>query len=82
MTHIAGMPIALRDRWYRQRCAWCGELLIDGDVTMEMSIGGGSPGCWEEGALVRLDGPASFTIGTIGEEPLPDDCCAILEITR
>lgn len=32
VTHIAGMDITIAGRRLRQRCAWCGAILIDSDL--------------------------------------------------
>lgn len=56
--HIAGFPVQIGSK-YRQRCAWCGAILIDGDMSQEMvSTGDGAspsgPGKYEMGALVEV----------------------------
>lgn len=30
-VHVAGLPLAAANRYVRQRCAWCGEILVDVD---------------------------------------------------
>jgi hypothetical protein len=81
VTHLAGEPICIADRYCRQRCAWCGEILIDMDLTTIMvpiDQADKGPAAWPVGSWVRVDGPASFLV----EGPRPDDSCATLEITR
>lgn len=56
--HIAGFPVQIGSK-YRQRCAWCDFILIDGDMAHEMvatSDGKPSrgPGKYEMGALVDV----------------------------
>lgn len=80
MTHVAGLPVTVGPR-VRQRCAWCGAVLEDYDLTrMAVPIGQeGPPATWEVGALVTVDGPASYLAGDQGEEKLPEDACARLD---
>lgn len=75
-THIAAPHITVDDRYLRQRCAWCGELLLDLDLDrVEVPIGQpGPPATWPMGALVTVDGPASWTAGAPGDR-MPDDAC-------
>jgi hypothetical protein len=75
VTHIAGPNITIHDRYQRQRCAWCGEILQDYDlrnvaVPAEQP---GPPASWSEGALVTVDGNLSFVVDS---NDLPDDACA------
>jgi hypothetical protein len=58
VTHIAGSPV-LVGRKGRQRCAWCGELLlrVDGDEMVHANANGSPPTApkpWELGALVEV----------------------------
>ena len=32
-AHVASNDVSVSDRWVRQRCVWCGLLLVDVDVT-------------------------------------------------
>lgn len=87
MTHIAGQPVKLQGRYLRQRCSWCGAILIDVDLqNLGVHIPGEAIGIeepeafvypvWNPGELVTLDGTASYTLGNVSE--LPDNCCAVL----
>jgi hypothetical protein len=77
-THIAGQHVTIDDRYLRQRCAWCGTILLDYDLTLvAVPVGQeGPPATWPVGALVTVDGGASWTI--CGEQ-LPDDSCTRTE---
>lgn len=82
VTHIAGLPITVEERYVRQRCAWCTTLLVDVDATTlnyELSIPPEErrPGTWQAGRLVTVDGPASFVLDEGAD--LPDDACTILD---
>lgn len=81
VTHIAGDIITLHERYMRQRCSWCGKVLIEYDLTRVAVPEGqpGPPGAWPPGAMVRVDGIMSAII----EDPavvddmvqLPMDSC-------
>lgn len=75
--HIAGVEITINDRWIRQRCAWCGYVLADYDLTrVAVPIGQpGRPGGWETGAIVMVDGNASWVVEIAGYD-LPAETCA------
>jgi hypothetical protein len=84
VTHIAGVDVMIGGRRLRQRCAWCGAVLLDYDLTRVAMLGDDPepPATWPPGRLVRVDGPMSTTLEE--EEELPDDACASVhdEVTR
>jgi len=84
--HIAGMPVWIGDRWMRQRCAWCGEVLLNYDLSLvAVPVGQESdPGTWEIGALVLMDGGMAAVVPHADGDPLPDEACAKRdpEVTR
>lgn len=67
----------------RQRCAWCGDVLIEHDLArVAVPVGQpGPPATWPPGGLVTVDGNMS-TVEPVdpGHGPdsteLPDDACA------
>lgn len=78
VTHIAGLDVTIHDRYLRQRCAWCDEVLIDHDlalvaVALDSNPTSGPP-VWPAGRLVRVDGSVSHTLDE--GEPLPGDACS------
>lgn len=79
-THIAG-PVIVIDARVIQRCAWCGEKLIDCIPANMMVVEGDTRGVatWPEFALVRVDGNVSSVVETFeNRDPLgqlPDDSC-------
>lgn len=78
--HIAGFPVQIGSK-YRQRCAWCDAILIDGDLSLEMVPDGqtGGPGKYESGALVEVqkDGPCTVSAIVPHEDgtELPANAC-------
>lgn len=76
VTHIAGESITIDNRYLRQRCGWCGETLIEHDLSMvAVPVGTDpTPATWPAGALVTVDGHASWTTEV---DRLPDDACAV-----
>lgn len=74
-VHIAGLPQMWDGRYLRQRCAWCGAVLIDEDLTLiRVSIPEGktaeqayadgdlAPSTWPVNALVARDGHATYLV--------------------
>lgn len=88
ITHIAGLVVHVGSM-VRQRCGWCGAVLIDLDLanTMVMVPDGHDPEpppTWEVGALVALNGAASWVVDHEDGAQLPADACAQLDpaVTR
>lgn len=80
VTHIAAPEITINDRYMRQRCGWCGEVLVEYDLA-RVAVPAGTdprPATWEPGALVTVDGNASWVAEC---ERLPDDACAVHPLT-
>lgn len=76
IIHIAGPDIRV-DTLLRQRCAWCGELLLDYDLD-RIAVPEGcdpTPSVWTVGKLVAVDGNASWEMPDSGNS-LPDESCA------
>ena len=76
VTHIAGLEIEVYGRYLRQRCAWCGEILVDYDYQLTMC-----PGEWEKpkafpcNSLVHVDGVNPRVYSVLEGERLPEDAC-------
>lgn len=82
ITHIAGACITMFGRYMRQRCEWCGIILLEYDLT-RVAVPEGqdpTPGHWTPGVLVRVDGRMSAEVEVVEDEPgvtkLPMDSCA------
>lgn len=82
ITHIAAEHVVLSGQYLRQRCAWCGDVLVEHDLTrVAVPIGTDpTPATWPAGALVRVDGNLSIVADSIADESgsaeLPLDACA------
>jgi hypothetical protein len=79
-THIAGLDVQVGQR-LRQRCGWCGATLDDYDLArIAVPIGQNPrPATWPVGAVVRVDGSASYTVDHAAGDQLPDDSCTRLD---
>ena len=85
LIHIAGSDVHVNSL-LRQRCAWCGATLIDYDLD-RIAVPEGqdpTPATWPVGALVAVDGHASWTVDHEDGDPPPEGACALLdaEVTR
>jgi len=84
VTHIASTVVHV-GTLMRQRCGWCGAVLIDVDVArvMVMTSEGRDPEpsipTWEVGSLVAIDGGASWTVDPREDGLIPEDACARLD---
>jgi hypothetical protein len=79
MIHIAGPDIQI-DTHLRQRCAWCGAILIDYDLAA-IAVPEGQdprPATWPVGGLVEVDGPAQWRV-LQGDGPLPEGACGRID---
>lgn len=82
VTHIAGVQMVMFGRYLRQRCDWCGVILLEYDRERVATVGlyPVDPAMWTPGALVRVDGHVSAEIDnplrTDEGVQLPPDSCA------
>lgn len=83
-THIAGMPCILDGRGI-QRCAWCGQKLID---TKGLKIQVDEPGMeppirfWPPNAVIQVDGVSATVLyenGFVCQEQPNDLCLQLVE---
>lgn len=77
-THFAGVPVQVDTR-LRQRCAWCGHLLIDAHLDHIASPDPIPPRTWSVGALVTVDNTGTWKPCRDHAGPLPADACAYKE---
>lgn len=89
VIHIAAQPVSIGPLC-RQRCAWCGYVLADHDLTaIGVPEGGWQPQsperpfgplpAWPTGALIAHDGHASWLVEEDDPTgPLPPGACAKL----
>jgi hypothetical protein len=80
MTHVAGLPVTVGQEM-RQRCAWCGAVIVDYDLTrLAVPVGQDpTPATWELGALVVVDGGMQRVADDQADDKLPADACARLD---
>lgn len=81
VVHFAGPDVAV-DALLRQRCAWCGAVLVDYDlrrVAVPVGQDEKTPGTWPVGALVQVDGPMSQLVEPVPGQ-LPDHACALPDL--
>jgi hypothetical protein len=79
-VHIAAYPIVIGGRFQRQRCGWCGAVLIDNDWSRMATVGEWSePATWPTQGLVLIDGALATVVEHVDGDPLPPNCCALLD---
>ena len=79
IVHIAGMGIRIGSK-YRQRCAWCEAILIDGDLAEGMIPAGQEPSeprMYEPNSLIDVakDGPVTQFVVLPPADKLPPNAC-------
>lgn len=80
VIHIAGPDIQVGAQ-LRQRCAWCGAVLLDYALD-RIAVPAGQdprPGTWPAGELVAVDGNASYVVAHEDGQQLPDGACGKLD---
>ena len=80
VIHIAG-PDVRYGALLRQRCSWCGAVLIDYDLRLIMVPVGQDPmpATWPFGELVAVDGPMWRVVPHADGQPLPPGSCVNLD---
>jgi hypothetical protein len=80
IVHIVGPDVTVNAR-LRQRCAWCGAVLVDYALERVMVPEGQDPRprMWAVGALVEVDGGTSWVVVHAPGDPLPAGACAQLD---
>jgi hypothetical protein len=93
-VHVAGVPQLVDGRYLRQRCSWCGCVLIDQDLTLVAVavVEGeepGPPATWGVDEYVVIEGPVRYVVAVDPSETgegakIPNDCCMRLDpaVTR
>lgn len=89
ITHVTGPSVTVNDRWLRQRCAWCGELLVSYDFELTavatvmrgaeaITSTGERPGGFEERVFLVVDGNLKYALDPdylVDPHGYPDDAC-------
>jgi hypothetical protein len=80
VIHIAGPDITIGPH-VRQRCAWCGALLIDYNLDRVAIPVGQDPllGLWGGGDLIAVDGNAKWVVQHADGDPLPAGACGLID---
>ncbi len=87
VIHIAGVQVQVGTH-LRQRCSWCGATLCDYELTrIAVYVGEDhdpaqpvpTPGMWETGRLVAVDGNAYYVVEHEDGAELPDGACGKLD---
>lgn len=86
VIHIAGADVGFNNL-LRQRCAWCGAILIDQDLTLVLVPEGTKNRdfpVWPVGSFVGVDGGMKFSVAFTNGSPFPAGLCALLDpaVTR
>lgn len=82
-THIASNAIIIEGRYHRQRCVWCGALLIDDDLSMQAvptDQADKAIPCWKTGGMVRVEPGNPRSSSKVESDKMPDDCCYVMGI--
>lgn len=81
VTHLTAQPVLLCGRWNRQRCAWCGVLIVDEDLSTMGSTDPNFQGTeWKPQSLVNVTSgnPAiSSRVAPTGGK-MPENSCMAL----
>lgn len=85
VVHIAGVHLQV-GQYLRQRCAWCGAMLLHYDLA-NIAVPQGqdpTPATWPPGDLILVDGVLSTLVPHEDGTPLPGNACGRLdpEVTR
>lgn len=81
-AHIALDVVWVNNRWMRQRCGWCGEILLDYDMDRLMVLEGDTspPPSWPIGSIVMVEEKTLYYVMNVPR--LPNECCAFIETKR
>jgi hypothetical protein len=80
LIHIAGVEVQVGSQ-LRQRCAWCGAILVDQDLNLVM-VPVDQPGTvptWPTGSLVAVQGYTSWVVDHEDGAQLPPEACGQID---
>ena len=78
IAHLAGPDLTVDGRWMRQRCAWCGEVLLDYDLArVAVPVGQPGPSPFEIGKFIEVTSgnPKMSTALDWDSDKLPETAC-------
>lgn len=75
MTHVAGPCLTLFGRYMRQRCSWCGAVLLEYDLSrVAVPVGQDpTPASWPVGEQIYVDNSAVPHVGYVVKTETNDD---------
>jgi hypothetical protein len=89
VIHVAGMPFVTYPPPHlaRQRCAWCGALILEAHAQFVRTFGGGHavlPGVWDPGVMVAVAGERQWQVTSDDPSAAPLGSCWALDpaVTR
>lgn len=83
IVHLASFPVRF-DNQLRQRCAWCGAVLVDVDLSLVMvpvDQAGDPYPTWRDSAMVAVDGNASWEFPDEDPGQVPAASCMRIDPT-
>lgn len=76
-VHIVGHAVVIAERHCRQLCAWCGERLVDEDLSLIATPDGqGFNPFWDQNALLEVGENYKMIVKPTEDGKLPPGCCA------
>ena len=81
VSHLTAQPVNLVGRFNRQRCAWCGECIVDEDLATMASPSGAVHGTeWPPQRIVRISrgNPSISSLVADTGGKMPEDSCMAL----
>ncbi len=79
VAHVIAQELILEGRYRRQRCAWCGEALLDEDLSLIMVQEGQElPPAFESGTWLEVE-PGFMQIVTPEDGKFPKNSCMAIE---
>ena len=87
ISHLAGVDITAEGRFVRQRCSWCGEILVDVDLSLAAVPEGqkGNPAAtWKVGDWIEVEGvwPTVYRVADAEDGKFPANSCMARELPK
>ncbi len=73
--HLVGPEVTVEKRYVRQRCSWCGFLLLDYDLErIQVPEGQGGPRPWKVGGWVEVGEGFAQSVD-VNDDAFPNESC-------